>query len=541
MPSSAIRSYKQFKPQGDFDAIIIGSGMSGLTCAAIMAKEGKRPLILERHYTAGGYTHVFKRNGYEWDVGIHYIGGVNNPETFLSRLFNYLSDGQLHWEDMGEVYDRIRFGEMTYDFRKGRQAFIDSLKGYFPDDTRAIEQYMDLIKQASKASQMYFAEKALPPVIAKVAGKRMRRKFLQFAQQTTLSVLEELTDNKELIGVLTGQYGDYGLPPGQSSFAMHAILVNHYLYGAAFPVGGSARIAETIGEVIATADGFILTNAEVDHIVVEHETAVAVALADGTTFSAPLIISSAGIFNTYERLLPQKVQMSFELAKRTAAVKPSVAHFGLYIGFAESTADLGLQKANYWIYPENGYDHDENLARYLANPSADFPVVYISFPSAKDPDWNNRYPGKATVDIITLAPYEWVEQWQDSRWKRRGEAYETFKEEIAHRLLKVLYRYEPQLEGKVDYYELSTPLSTRDFVNYARGEIYGLEHGPERFDQEYLRPHTPIKNLYLTGQDVTTAGVASAHMSGIVTMSAIDKRDYLSKMAKSAPTPRQSA
>ena len=210
------------------------------------------------------------------------------------------------------VYDRIRFGDKSYDFPKGRRAFISALKCHFPDEERAIEQYMDLVKQAAKASQMYFAEKALPPVMARVAGKRMRHKFLQFARQTTLSVLEELTNNKELIGVLTSQYGDYGLPPGQSSFAMHAILVNHYLYGAAFPVGGSSRIAETISAVIAKSDGYILTNAEVLRIVVEKKTAIAVQLADGTSFSAPLIISSAGIFNTYQRLLPEREQIDFQ-------------------------------------------------------------------------------------------------------------------------------------------------------------------------------------------------------------------------------------
>ena len=74
----------------------------------------------------------------------------------------------------------------------------------------------------------------------------------------------------------------------------------------------------------------------------------------------------------------------FSLARQTETIKPSVAHFGLYLGFKENYEDLNLQKANYWIYPENSYDHDANVARYLADPSAEFPVVYISFPSAKD-------------------------------------------------------------------------------------------------------------------------------------------------------------
>ena len=91
--------------------------------------------------------------------------------------------------------------------------------------------------------------------------------------------------------------------------------------------------------------------------------------------------------------------------------------------------------------------------------------------------------------------------------KKRGEDYEAFKEEISQRLMEQLFRFEPQLRGKIDYYELSTPLSTKHFVNYQHGEIYGIDHGPERFEQKFLRPKTPIKNLYLTGQDIVTAGI----------------------------------
>ena len=75
---------------------------------------------------------------------------------------------------------------------------------------------------------------------------------------------------------------------------------------------------------------------------------------------------------------------------------------------------------------------------------------------------------------------------------------------------------EPQLRGKVDHAELSTPLSTQQFCHYERGEIYGLQHTPARFDERWLKPKTPIKNLYLTGQDVATAGVGGAMMGGVL-------------------------
>ena len=536
MSSTGIKSYKQHKIDTEYDVLIIGSGISGLTAGVILAKEGKKVLILERHYTAGGFTHVFKRKGYEWDVGIHYIGGVTHPQSILRQTFDYITDGKLDWADMGEVYDRVFFGDEEFPFHKGKDNFINHLSEQFPDsaDQNAIRQYIDLVQQANKASRTFFAEKAMPPAMAKIAGGQMRKGFLRFAEQTTRDVLEELTDNQKLIGVLTAQFGDYGLPPGESSFAIHAMVANHYLYGGAFPVGGSAQIAELAADVLAAHGGLILTRAEVDEVIIERKTAKGVRMADGQELHAPLIISCAGVVNTWGKLLPATVRDKHKLPEQRAQVKPSVAHLGMYLGFKESVEELGLQKANYWVYPDGKYNHDENIAAFVEDVESDFPLVYISFPASKDPDWENRYPGRATVDIITLAPWEWFAKWEDTQWKRRGDDYDAFKERLAQRLLKVLYRYEPQLEGKVDHYELSTPLSTRDFVNYQQGEIYGLSHDPERFKKTFLRPHTPFKNLYLSGQDIVTAGIGGAMMAGIITVSAINKQDYTAKIRKAA-------
>ena len=152
-----IQSYKK-KPtlQEKYDTIIIGSGMGGLTTAAILAKEGQKVLVLERHYTAGGFTHVFKRKGYEWDVGIHYIGDVQRDKSILKKLFDYVSNGDLKWEDMGDVYDKIIIGNKQYDFVKGVKNFKKQMIAYFPEEEQAINKYVDTVFEAVKASKNYY-------------------------------------------------------------------------------------------------------------------------------------------------------------------------------------------------------------------------------------------------------------------------------------------------------------------------------------------------------------------------------------------------
>ncbi|MEL6867435.1 MAG: NAD(P)/FAD-dependent oxidoreductase, partial [Bacteroidota bacterium] len=378
-----VQSYKKnYKVEKHYDTIIIGSGMGGLATAAILAKEGQKVLVLERHYTAGGFTHIFKRKGYEWDVGIHYIGDVERSNSSIKKMFDYVTDGELKWADMGEVYDRIIIGERSYDFVKGVTPFKEKLISYFPEEAKAIEQYIDLVFEVNKSMRQYYLDKTLPSIASKMLGGFMRKSFLKYSDQTTDQVLRSLTQNEELIKVLTGQYGDYGLPPKQSSFVMHASVVKHYFQGGYFPVGGSSQIVKTIDPIIEAASGTILISAEVQEIIVEKNKAKGVRMKDGQVFYADAVVSGAGIFNTYQRLLPQTVSQQHQLDEQLQQIHPSASQACLYIGLKGSPEELQLPKTNFWIYPDD-LDHDACIARYLEDIDQPFPVVYISFPAAK--------------------------------------------------------------------------------------------------------------------------------------------------------------
>ena len=528
--SHLTKSYKQDKVQGNFDAIIIGSGLGGLTTAAFLAKEGKKVLVLEQHYTAGGFTHVFNRRGYEWDVGLHYIGEVHRAENDLTKMFKYVSDGNLKWAEMDPVYDKMFFGNDEYDFVAGPDQFKAQMKKYFPapEDALAIDKYVELIYETQRSQKLYFAEKVLPPFLSKLLGGWMRKKALQH-NKTTGEVLGGLTKNKKLIAVLTGQYGDYGLAPSQSSFMMHAMLVKHYMKGGNYPVGGASQIFETIAPVIQKAGGEIFTNARVQEIIVKNNKAVGVKMTDGKEILSPIVVSNAGVINTYQYLLPRQERSKLNTEALVKKVHPSIGHVCLYIGINKPNDELKLGKANYWIFPDN-YDHDKNLNEFEANPNAELPVVYISFPSSKDPDWERRFPGKTTIEIISPAPYEWFAEWKDERWKKRGAEYDALKEKFSQQLLEALYKRHPNLRGQIDFYELSTPLSTRHFANYQYGELYGLDHDTNRFNQQFLRVNTPVKNLFLTGQDIISCGIGGALFSGLLTAMAITRKNLLSKI-----------
>ncbi|WP_066960827.1 NAD(P)/FAD-dependent oxidoreductase [Microbulbifer sp. Q7] len=509
------RRYRAGRLAGPYDAIVIGSGIGGLTTAALLSAAGKKVLVLEQHYTAGGFTHAYDRNGYEWDVGVHYIGDVGGHPTMTRKLFDFISGGRLQWAPMDSTYDRICLGDEQYDLVAGREAFVDELSRRFPGQRPVIEAYLERVMAVASAMPLITLEKLCPRWCAPLFSLYKKLRWPDFLHQTTYEVLRELTDNETLIAVLTGQWGDNGMTPKNGSFIIHALIAKHYLYGGYYPVGGASKMAETIIPQIQKSGGEVFTYARVDTLLLDGARVTGVRMEDGTEIFAPAVISNAGVFNTFEKLLPESAASAAGYPRQLQAVQPSMSHLCLYIGLRKTAAELGLPKTNYWLYPSPDYQADTEA--FLQDPGAEIPLVYISFPSAKDPDFERRYPGRATIEVVAPAQYAWFERWQEKTWGKRGADYEALKQQFSERLLAHLYRHFPQLRGEIDYCELSTPLSTRHFCAYTQGEIYGLNHDPARFAQSWLRPKTRVPGLYLTGQDIMSCGVAGAMFAGLVT------------------------
>ena len=526
-------SYKQHPLKGPFDAIVIGSGIGGLSAAALLAKHAKKKvLVLERHYAAGGFTHVFHRRNYEWDVGVHYIGQVNGPNAPARLAFDHLTEGRLHWNAMPDVYDRVIIAGRRYDFPSGMERFRERMKQYFPEESAAIDGYIAAVCSAAAASGAFFASKAIPAVISRMLGPFMSRKFLRFADQTTAQVLNGLTRNKELIAVLTGQWGDYGLPPGQSSFAMHATVAYHYFEGAGYPVGGASEIAAGIAPVIEQAGGQIMVSADVGEILLEGNKAIGVCMADGAEIRARTIISDVGAYNTFARLLPADSSASRGVLAELKSIPPSMSHLCLYAGLKREAGEPEFDATNLWIYGDP--DHDASFARFEKDPNGPFPVLFISFPSAKDPTFAERFPGRSTIEVVAPTHYRMYDKWAETIWKRRGTEYNDLKQKLTTRLQEELERHVPATCGKIETAEISTPLSTRHFANYQSGEIYGASCVPARFRARAFGAHTPVRNLYLTGQDACVAGVTGALFGGVIAASAILGRNMMGVVSKPA-------
>lgn len=499
---------------GDFDAVVIGSGMGGLTAAALLARvEGRRVLVLERHWRAGGFTHTFTRpGGYRWDVGVHYVGAEVVRPGRARDAFRVATGGEVAWTRMPEPFERLVFPGFEHAIHGGGAGrFEADLAGVFPSEARGIRAYLGDVRRAASAMSALAMRGVAPRPVA-AAARALLRGRLRLARRTTGEVIAARARDPRLRAVLGARWGDHGLPPSRSAFLSHAMITAHYLDGGYYPVGTAARIEEAAQRVIAAAGGAVRVGAEVERILVERGRAVGVRLAGGEELRSGVVVSDAGARATFLRLLPAEVPIPFRDALR--GVEPGMAHASLYVGLSASPERLGVRGENYWIH--GALDQDELWARRGGVVRGDVPFVYLSFPSMKDPAARVH-----TAELVTAVDAADFAPWAGSGWKRRGADYEAVKERIAEAMLDRVERRLPGFRALVAYRELSTPLSTEKFTGHPGGEIYGIPFTPARLDMGFLQPRTPVAGLFLTGADALYLGVTGTLMSGLMTAAAV--------------------
>jgi len=534
-------SFKRALARGDldkdFDTIVIGSGAGGLTTAALLALDGQRVLVLERHSTLGGCLHSFEREGFEWDVGLHYMGEVHRKSSGLYRLFDKVGRGQLSWAPMPEVYNRIVINGRSYDHVAGTDAYKAQLKEYFPSETAAIDRYVDLVVQANRAAKGFFGVRALPSSVPEAVTEQARAGFAPFSDRTVLEVMDELTDNAELKAVWCGNYGDYCNSPAEAAFAVHAMVLHHYIDGASYPVGGAPRIARAMADTIRASGGACLVGADVVGLTIHNDRVIGVETAGGTKLRAGRVVSAIGMSQTVPLLAHGAPAVAAPWQTQTSGLSTTQCFAVLNVGLNAANGELGMHPGNLWLHPSN--DLRGNLARYRANPSEEaMPLCFITHPSQRDPSWDERHPGRSTMDVCGLTEWSVFERFAGTEWMRRGAEYNELKSEITEKLLALAMQHFPQIRGRIAVAELATPLSFNHFLNRSRGNFMGYEQTPRRFAQRWMRAHGPIDGLYFSGQDVAAAGVSGAMVGGLVTASAVLGRDLFKELKPQKETLR---
>ncbi|TWW82208.1 inactive all-trans-retinol 13,14-reductase [Takifugu flavidus] len=529
------QSFSLDKVPQNLDVIVIGSGIGGLTAAATLAKAGKRVLLLEQHDQAGGCCHTFIEKGFEFDVGLHYIGQLHE-NSLLRIAFDQISEGQLEFQKLRQHFDTIQIGlgeELReYTVLSGKTEMKQHLLKQFPEDTEAIETFFQIMKTSAKKTHYLATLKLIPQWVSLFLLKSGIANFFspvfRLSGTCATDLMNSLTTNKDLQVMFS--YLFYGVPPKDSSILINALLVHHYKRGAYYPKGGASEIPFHIIRTIQKYGGNCLVRAPVSQILVnEQGTAYGVKVRKGTeevAVHAPVVVSNCGIFTTFQTLLPPEIKDRPDVQERLNMMKHARGSFLIFSGFDGTEEELGLTSTNFWMFKNNDMDKSMEHFFSLSKEEApdNIPMMFITIPSSKDPEAKIRHPGKSCMTILTMVKYEWFEEWKDTTVRKRGDEYYNYKMRFAKNLFDWACTVFPKIKDKLVFQEVATPLSNAHYLGAQRGAMYSAEHNLDRFHAEAVarnRCNTPIKNLYMSGQDVFSCGIAGALHGGLLCASAV--------------------
>jgi all-trans-retinol 13,14-reductase len=478
--------------------------------------------VIEQHWVPGGLTQTFSRNGFRWDVGVHYLGEMG-PEGDAHPILDWLAGSSIAFASVGTVYDIVHFPtDFEISFARPQAALEQALKEQFPESSRDIDAVFAALTEAVAAGQALFGARAMPKLLARLQALWHRRGIDRWWGRTSAAVLNELVAEPRLRAVLLAQKGNYGgTAATEISFGLQALVMHHYACGAFYPVGGPKVFAQALVPVIAEAGGALRLEARVQELLVEAGAAVGVRLADGTRLMAPHVFSDIGARNTVG-LLPESLRAG-AWARAVLSFAPSVCHVALYLGLEGDVRAGGATAANHWFHAT--WDMDAGPWEEPTEEST-VPCLFVSFPSLKDPAHVPGERQRHTAEIVAMASWKPFARWSDSPLGNRPQAYQDLKAAIERHLLAQFARHFPAWAPMVVERELSTPLTTSAYIGAQQGAMYGLEVTPRRFLSQSLRARTPIPGLFLTGQDVVTPGVTGAMMGGVLAAAVIAPRVY---------------
>jgi all-trans-retinol 13,14-reductase len=481
------------------DAVVIGSGISGLTAAALLAKDGRRVIVTEQNNMAGGALRRFRRNGIPFDIGFHYSGGLGKGQIL-----------QVLWEHLGiwpsieavplhpEGYDLFTFRNSPTEVRAhySYDLLKEELCRVFPTEKAGIENYLATINDVCSQIPFYNLEMELAPFL---------RDFTTSSSGTVAEVIASLTDNLELQSVLAAPVFLHGVPPSHTDIAMHAAVAHGYYSGAFGIKGGGQAVVDALLEKFQEEGVEVLTGCQVEKINISDEKVTGV-IAGGKEIATDQVI-----YTGHPHHLPDLVSTgSFRPAftSRLRDLKDTASMFVVFGRIEDPDTLPELDLANIYNV-EPGLDLIST-----PDPALQQGSMMITAPGRRD-----GRASKASEGVILMRPASWEETSRFSEKNgSRSPGYQEWKEATTTGMMARAAESFGNAYSNIKPLASGSPLTFRDELGAPAGGVYGVQHS---IDQYVARARTKVQGLHLSGQGSLMTGLLGASMAGLVTVGEI--------------------
>jgi len=478
--------------------VIIGSGLGGLTCGVILAKNGYDVTVLEQARQIGGCLQCFYRNKVKFETGMHFIGSADPGQT-LNRMLRYLDidkDIQLGRLDTSG-YDIISLAGDRFRFANGREAFIQQMTSYFPKEHDNIVKYFDLIQKVSGASSLHTLDYAETDMVINT----------EYQRRGINEVLDSLFSDPLIKKVLVGNLPLYAAEKDKTPFAQHAFIMDFYNQSAFRVVGGSDIIAKSLTANIQRYGGQVLINRKVTSILCDDVKATGVEVEGDEFIPADIVISDVHPARTLEMLDTKIIRSAYR--ERIKAIPNTVSTFSLFLHFKEGA--MPYMNSNFYGYSGDSPWGCEN---YDLN-SWPKGYLYMHFCHKSNPIYAE------SGIILSYMKMADTDKWIGTKVGRRGEDYELFKKIKAERLLDAVEKDFPGIRDCISSYETASPLTYLDYTGTQDGSMYGVVKDINQGPAYRVSHKTKVPNLLLTGQNVNSHGMLGVLVGTVVTCSEI--------------------
>jgi all-trans-retinol 13,14-reductase len=489
------------------EIIVIGGGIGGLFCGAILSKEGYIVKIFEQHYKIGGGLHQFKREGISFETGMHLVGAFQEGGV-LNRICSYLDIMDklsiLPEDENGFELFHIACDQKKYIIPRGADRFVEALSKEFPEERENIIRYIKAIYTICDEIKLYNLE--IP--------ESFFQSHSDFMAQSVGAFIDSFTENERLRSVLALGNPLYAGDRYKTPAYIHALISKLYLESAGRFIGGSQQLADALIEVISSEGGTVYPGNGVAHIEIENKKIEYLLTADGEKHQADWYISSVHPSSLFELLDVSKIQRSYW--QRINSIPNTYSAFTLYIIFKPDTFPF----FNYTYYYMEDYSMawEQNVYTLDSWPKG---LMFITPPRTGQ----DVFAEKMIVNCIMN--YETVKQWENTISGKRGKTYEAFKQRCEQQILNKLENIYPEIRSCIQSVYSASPLTIRDYYKQKEGALYGVKKDCTNMALSHIPVRTKLKNLLLTGQNIHLHGILGVPLTAITTCAELVGMEYL--------------